>query len=257
MRLIVTTKLQNSNHMVIVGDVQNKEQAKAMAIQLSPRFFADKSLHISKESPIINVEKWSQERGYSYQPGNKTYIVAFLLDNITQILQVEANGIKSAYNNIKVRYGINENLFMMIYELNQVHKRKSSMNVSKEVIRDNRRTTETLNKAADKARETPELGEYIEDLWLLFGMIRDYCNGSYRDIPTGTIIGALACVIYFLSPIDLIPDVVPVIGQLDDITVLIWALKQLRGDIQRYKYWTQNKNSTYIDTEEDDDMIPV
>ena len=38
-------------------------------------------------------------------------------------------------------------------------------------------------------------------------------------------LGALACMGYVLSPIDLVPGVIPVLGQLDDLTVLIGGLK--------------------------------
>ena len=41
----------------------------------------------------------------------------------------------------------------------------------------------------------------------------------------GQRLGALACLGYVLSPIDLVPGIIPVLGQLDDLTVLIGGLK--------------------------------
>ncbi len=40
------------------------------------------------------------------------------------------------------------------------------------------------------------------------------------------VIGILA-VLYVLSPLDLIPDVVPIVGWLDDLGVLAWAARQV------------------------------
>ena len=41
------------------------------------------------------------------------------------------------------------------------------------------------------------------------------------------VIIALLAFLYIVSPLDLIPDVIPVIGWLDDLGVLAWAAKQL------------------------------
>jgi uncharacterized membrane protein YkvA (DUF1232 family) len=39
------------------------------------------------------------------------------------------------------------------------------------------------------------------------------------------VIIALLAIIYVLSPLDLIPDVIPVVGWLDDLGVLAWAAR--------------------------------
>lgn len=41
------------------------------------------------------------------------------------------------------------------------------------------------------------------------------------------IIIVLLALIYVISPLDLIPDVIPVIGWLDDLGVLAWAARQV------------------------------
>lgn len=69
---------------------------------------------------------------------------------------------------------------------------------------------------------------------LLFGMIADYWNGAYKDIPWYTIAMAVAAVVYFLSPVDLIPDVIPVIGYVDDATVLLLTFKAIQEDLKAY-----------------------
>jgi len=69
---------------------------------------------------------------------------------------------------------------------------------------------------------------------LLFGMIGDYWNGVYKDVPWYTIAMAVAAVVYFLSPVDLIPDPIPVIGYVDDATVLLLTFKAIREDLKAY-----------------------
>ena len=46
-------------------------------------------------------------------------------------------------------------------------------------------------------------------------------------VPLRAKIVAGAAAFYLVNPIDLIPDFVPVIGQVDDITAVVWALRSL------------------------------
>ena len=41
------------------------------------------------------------------------------------------------------------------------------------------------------------------------------------------VIIALLAMIYVISPLDLIPDFIPVVGWLDDLGVLVWAARQV------------------------------
>ena len=38
---------------------------------------------------------------------------------------------------------------------------------------------------------------------------------------------AVLAMLYVISPLDLIPDFIPVIGWLDDLGVLVWAARQV------------------------------
>lgn len=41
------------------------------------------------------------------------------------------------------------------------------------------------------------------------------------------VIIAVLAMLYVISPLDLIPDFIPVIGWLDDLGVLVWAARQV------------------------------
>jgi uncharacterized membrane protein YkvA (DUF1232 family) len=70
-------------------------------------------------------------------------------------------------------------------------------------------------------------------------MAKDWITGKYKEIPTSSIIAILGGIIYFLSPIDIIPDFIPIIGYLDDIFVLNLVIDQVRKDIDKYKEWNK------------------
>ena len=58
-------------------------------------------------------------------------------------------------------------------------------------------------------------------------------------MPVGSIIAALAALIYFVSPIDAIPDFIPVVGYLDDVTVIAVALQFIHSDLEEYRKWKE------------------
>ena len=81
------------------------------------------------------------------------------------------------------------------------------------------------------------LGRYIEDVKLLFSIVKDYVNGSYREIPWYSIAAIVAALLYVLSPIDLIPDIIPVVGFIDDAFVVAACLSMVESDLHIYKDW--------------------
>ena len=72
---------------------------------------------------------------------------------------------------------------------------------------------------------------------LLLSMVKDYFTGSYREVPYWAIGAAALALVYVLSPLDAIPDVIPGLGYLDDATVLAFCLKLVESELARYKEW--------------------
>jgi uncharacterized membrane protein YkvA (DUF1232 family) len=92
-------------------------------------------------------------------------------------------------------------------------------------------------KIMEKARGP--LQKFIEDMSLLFSVIKDYANGSYRKIPWTTIAAIIGTLVYIFSPIDLIPDFIPGVGLLDDAAVLGICLTAIHKDLQDYRAWKE------------------
>lgn len=100
----------------------------------------------------------------------------------------------------------------------------------------------------DKAMRTIEkssaLQQFRDDLSLTYSLIKAYWNGEYREVPWATIAGLVGCLVYVISPIDLVPDFIPVAGFLDDATVVGIALKAFHMDLMTFAQWREsNKNS--------------
>ena len=77
----------------------------------------------------------------------------------------------------------------------------------------------------------------FQDLRLLIPLIKDYWKGKYRDVSAKSIIIFVVALAYIVSPIDLIPDYIIGLGQIDDAAILGLSLYFLEKDLRKYKEW--------------------
>lgn len=89
--------------------------------------------------------------------------------------------------------------------------------------------------AAQKAKQRGALRGVWDDIATLIALIKAYFKGSYRDVSWKTIAVALGALIYFVAPLDGMPDFIPFIGYVDDAFVLTLVLKRLREEITAFR----------------------
>ena len=98
-------------------------------------------------------------------------------------------------------------------------------------------------KILEMFRKIPVLGRYLEDILVMLQMLTDYIKGKYKEVPWWVIASITFALIYLLSPIDLIPDVIPIIGFVDDAFVIGVCLHLIENDLQAYREWRFNNGS--------------
>lgn len=86
-----------------------------------------------------------------------------------------------------------------------------------------------------KIMKNDKLAEFFEYVVIYFRMLKDTFTGRYKNVPFGTIAAIVGTLAYVLSPMDLIPDVIPIVGYLDDAAVLALCVKLTKFDVDRYK----------------------
>ena len=94
-----------------------------------------------------------------------------------------------------------------------------------------------LQKIENKLTIVPIVGNALSYIPVMIPMIRSYVRKEYTEIPIGSIISMISALIYFVSPVDIIPDFLPVVGYLDDAAVVAACIKLVKSDIDDYKQW--------------------
>ncbi len=84
-------------------------------------------------------------------------------------------------------------------------------------------------------------------------LVRAYAAGTYRDISWQSLLILVAAVVYFVMPVDLVPDFILGLGLLDDAAILGWTLRTLSRDLERFLAWERGGGEPASSAEDDGD----
>nr|QGT50608.1 hypothetical protein Elusimicrob1349_0780 [uncultured Elusimicrobia bacterium] len=85
------------------------------------------------------------------------------------------------------------------------------------------------------------------DVSSFFPMLWAVLRGKYK-MPWNTLFWALLCLVYVVSPIDLLPDVLPVLGITDDGAFILLVLSLLHNDLAAFRH-QRKKDETVLEAE--------
>jgi uncharacterized membrane protein YkvA (DUF1232 family) len=83
-------------------------------------------------------------------------------------------------------------------------------------------------------RAPPGLRAKLRLLWMV---LRDWANGTYRAVPWRSVAAIAAAVVYVVSPVDLIPDFLGPLGFTDDVLVLALTWGLVKKELRTYCEW--------------------
>lgn len=93
-----------------------------------------------------------------------------------------------------------------------------------------------------KFRAGGPLRRFITDGQLLISMVRDYWARRYRQLPVGVVGATVFTLLYVFNPLDLMPDVIPLVGQIDDAALVAACLMLVEHDLRNYQAWKTGQN---------------
>ena len=105
-------------------------------------------------------------------------------------------------------------------------------------------TDKDIEKVAENADDIRKqfsargpLKRFVEDGRMLTALIRDWRAGNYRRALRWTIAAAAFALIYVINPFDIVPDVIPFVGAVDDASVIAACLMLIERDLFQYREW--------------------
>lgn len=85
-------------------------------------------------------------------------------------------------------------------------------------------------------------GDKLANIPVMVSLVRSFAKKEYTDIPIGSIIAITSALIYFVSPIDIVPDSIPLIGYIDDAAVVAVCWKLVESDVKEYVKWREERH---------------
>lgn len=105
---------------------------------------------------------------------------------------------------------------------------------AKAFINDKEKMQSLLNRFKEFFNNS-SLEEIKDNMKEAFNYVSDVFSGRYKDYSMTALITLVAGMVYVVSPIDIIPDFIPVVGFTDDITVFLFVLKSINDELERYR----------------------
>lgn len=115
-----------------------------------------------------------------------------------------------------------------------------------ETIGNKKKLSDVVSKSAEKlknfATDSTEWKELKSKANVLIQMVQTHISGDYKAFSNASLLLIVFALIYFITPMDVIPDFIPALGFTDDASVLYLIYRKLNKDIEGFQNW-KNSNS--------------
>ncbi|MBR1403872.1 MAG: DUF1232 domain-containing protein [Treponema sp.] len=104
------------------------------------------------------------------------------------------------------------------------------------------RDLDTVVKNEEKIKQksvTGFLSQFSDEIFCLVDMVKAVARREYTGLSKSNLAAIVFTLIYVFSPLDVIPDVVPLAGLLDDAGMVGLCLKLISDAVSAYKKWAE------------------
>lgn len=122
------------------------------------------------------------------------------------------------------------------------------------MLEDDAKISDYAMKAEGVLKKIPagkgdDLADLVETGRICVLLVRDFLYKEYTDISKKNLALIAFGALYTVSPIDLIPDTLGLIGFIDDAAILNFVRKSVSGELDKYKEWrkTTGKDAPMVE----------
>ena len=108
---------------------------------------------------------------------------------------------------------------------------------AKKLLEDEDKLEDVLKDIENKLKSWGKAGELLSNVPVLVSLVRSYIRKEYTEFPLSSLLAVIAGLLYVINPFDIIPDQIPLIGQVDDALVIALVLKLTATDVAQYQDW--------------------
>ena len=100
-----------------------------------------------------------------------------------------------------------------------------------------------INGLLKKVEKIPLVGKELSGIPTLISMLKCYITKEYQDTSLKTMAIIVSAFIYVVKENDIISDKKGIIGYVDDVVVVKVAMNMIKGDLEKFKKWKEEKNN--------------
>ncbi len=119
---------------------------------------------------------------------------------------------------------------------------KLAMTQAKKILNNIDKMKELAGEAFKKASVSAKLKDLLVQIRGMARMVKEVASGRYKDYSKGALTLIVASLVYLVCPVDAIPDVIPVVGLVDDAAVLTFVLSKTDKELKRFLVWEGANN---------------
>lgn len=126
-----------------------------------------------------------------------------------------------------------------------------ALGVAAAALRDENRLKTLVGSAGDKLNSAHAgIKSVGNDARTLRDLVRAWMRREYREVPWPTLLLTAGALVYFVNPLDAIPDILPATGLVDDAGVIGFVLASVKNDIEKFRKWQSDRTGVVTGAED-------